>query len=176
MNKNVSENHEYKMKQQWKTLSLMCVVLMAFLTIFLMRAYRRNTENIFKELIYEKLFVSHDVALDKLEKSLQSKDTNVEADDMINVFGEKEENIFHYICDIKGEILSGDVKIFDIKYTVESELRAIRVPEKKIAKINSALADLKVDEPVVFDDLGIRNGWDRPSLFRRYKFSDDSSG
>ena len=48
MNKNVNENHEYKMKQQWKTLSLMCVVLMAFLTIFLMRAYRRNTENIFK--------------------------------------------------------------------------------------------------------------------------------
>ena len=45
MNKNVNENHEYKMKQQWKTLSLMCVVLMAFLTIFLMRAYRRNTEN-----------------------------------------------------------------------------------------------------------------------------------
>ena len=157
MNKNVNENHEYKMKQQWKTLSLMCVVLMAFLTIFLMRAYRRNTENIFKELIYEKLFVSHDVALNKLEKSLQSKDTNVEADDLINVFGEKEENIFHYICDTKGEILGGDVKIFDIKYTVESELRAIRVPEKKIAKINSALADLKVDEPVVFDNLGIRN-------------------
>lgn len=89
--------------------------------------------------------------------SLQSKDTNVEADDLINVFDKKEENIFHYICDTKGEILSGDVKIFDIKYTVESELRAMRVSEKKIAQINSALADLKVDEPEVFDNLGIRN-------------------
>ena len=33
----------------------------------------------------------------------------------------------------------------------------MRVSEKKIAQINSALADLKVDEPEVFDNLGIRN-------------------
>lgn len=116
--------------------------------------------------------------------SLQSKDTNVEADDLINVFDKKEENIFHYICDTKGEILSGDVKIFDIKYTVESELRAMRVSEKKIAQINSTLADLKVDEPEVFDNLGIRNVYleaaeacyERARYDILSEFSDDSSG
>lgn len=117
--------------------------------------------------------------------SLQSKDTNVEADDLINVFDKKEENIFHYICDTKGEILSGDVKIFDIKYTVESELRVMRVSEKKIAQINSALADLKVDEPEVCDNLGIRNVYlkQQKRVMKgqaRYdilsEFSDDSSG
>ena len=117
--------------------------------------------------------------------SLQSKDTNVEADDLINVFAKKEENFFHYICDTKGEILSGDVKIFDIKYTVESELRAMRVSEKKIAQINSALEDLKVDEPEVFDNLGIRNVYlkQQKRVMKgqaRYdilsEFSDDLSG
>ena len=55
MEKSVKDNPEYKMKRQGIIIGLVCLAVMAFLTIFLMSRYRQRTEKIFTELMEESL-------------------------------------------------------------------------------------------------------------------------
>lgn len=59
MEKTTRDNPEYKMKRQGIIIGIVCLVVMASLTIFLMRRYRQRTEGIFTELIEESLLSSH---------------------------------------------------------------------------------------------------------------------
>ena len=51
MENNVKDNPENKMKRQWIAVVAICLAVMAFLTVFLMKRYRVRTESIFAELM-----------------------------------------------------------------------------------------------------------------------------
>ena len=153
MEKTIRDNPEYKMKRQGIIIGIVCLVVMASLTIFLMRRYRQRTEGIFTELIEESLLSSHSEALSELTGTLDSQGEQEDIEAAWDALNQNENNVFHYVCDSEGEILAGDMKIFDIRYTVASELRSIRVKDKKILEVESILKTLESGTPYIFKDL-----------------------
>lgn len=153
MEKTTRDNPEYKMKRQGIIIGIVCLVVMASLTIFLMRRYRQRTEGIFTELIEESLLSSHSEALSELTGTLDSQGKQEDIEAAWDALDQNENNVFHYVCDSEGEILAGDMKIFDIRYTVASELRSIRVKDKKILEVESILKTLESGTPYIFKDL-----------------------
>lgn len=153
MEKTTRDNPEYKMKRQGIIIGIVCLVVMASLTIFLMRRYRQRTEGIFTELIEESLLSSHSEALSELTGTLDSQGEQEDIEAAWDALNQNENNVFHYVCDSEGEILAGDMKIFDIRYTVASELRSIRVKDKKILEVESILKTLESGTPYIFKDL-----------------------
>lgn len=153
MEKTTRDNPEYKMKRQGIIIGIVCLVVMASLTIFLMRRYRQRTEGIFTELIEKSLLSSHSEALSELTGTLDSQGEQEDIEAAWDALNQNENNVFHYVCDSEGEILAGDMKIFDIRYTVASELRSIRVKDKKILEVESILKTLESGTPYIFKDL-----------------------
>lgn len=153
MEKTTRDNPEYKMKRQGIIIGIVCLVVMASLTIFLMRRYRQRTEGIFTELIKESLLSSHSEALSELTGTLDSQGEQEDIEAAWDALNQNENDVFHYVCDSEGEILAGDMKIFDIRYTVASELRSIRVKDKKILEVESILKTLESGTPYIFKDL-----------------------
>ena len=153
MEKTTRDNPEYKMKRQGIIIGIVCLVVMASLTIFLMRRYRQKTEGIFTELIEESLLSSHSEALSELTGTLDFQGEQEDIEAAWDALNQNENNVFHYVCDSEGEILAGDMKIFDIRYTVASELRSIRVKDKKILEVESILKTLESGTPYIFKDL-----------------------
>lgn len=153
MEKTTRDNPEYKLKRQGIIIGIVCLVVMASLTIFLMRRYRQRTEGIFTELIEESLLSSHSEALSELTGTLDSQGEQEDIEAAWDALNQNENNVFHYVCDSEGEILAGDMKIFDIRYTVASELRSIRVKDKKILEVESILKTLESGTPYIFKDL-----------------------
>lgn len=153
MEKTTRDNPEYKLKRQGIIIGIICLVVMASLTIFLMRRYRQRTEGIFTELIEESLLSSHSEVLSELTGTLDSQGEQEDIEAAWDALNQNENNVFHYVCDSEGEILAGDMKIFDIRYTVASELRSIRVKDKKILEVESILKTLESGTPYIFKDL-----------------------
>lgn len=153
MEKTTRDNPEYKLKRQGIIIGIICLVVMASLTIFLMRRYRQRTEGIFTELIEESLLSSHSEALSELTGTLDSQGEQEDIEAAWDALNQNENNVFHYVCDSEGEILAGDMKIFDIRYTVASELRSIRIKDKKILEVESILKTLESGTPYIFKDL-----------------------
>lgn len=153
MEKSYKDTSEYKMKKQAIRIGIICLVFMASLTVFLMRRYRQQTETIFANLIEEPLLSSHSKAFTQMEDFLAGEGNSEGIEDAWEEIDKDEKDIFHYICNSEGEILAGEMKIFDIRYTVASELRDIRVKDKKIEEVEEELKKLKEGEPYVFSNL-----------------------
>ena len=153
MEKSYKDTSEYKMKKQAIRIGIICLVFMASLTVFLMRRYRQQTETIFANLIEEPLLSSHSKALTQMEDFLAGEGNSEDIEDAWEETDKDEKDIFHYVCNSEGEILAGEMKIFDIRYTVASELRDIRVKDKKIEEVEEELKKLEEGEPHVFSNL-----------------------
>ena len=67
-------NPENKMKRQWIAVVGICLAVMAFLTVFLMKRYQVRTESIFAELMEESLLSSNSEALAEMENFLNAPD------------------------------------------------------------------------------------------------------
>jgi len=122
------------MKRQWLAIVAVCLVVMTFLTVFLMNRYRTKTEKVFAELMEESLLSSHSEAVTEIEGYLNESEDQEDIEAAWEKLDKDESNIFHYICNSEGEILAGDMIIFDIKYTVATELRSVHVKDKKSRK------------------------------------------
>lgn len=153
MEKNVKDNPEYRMKRQWLIVGFVCLAVMAFLTTFLMKRYRQKTENVFSEVMEESLMSAHSEALSELESFLGAQGESADMEEAWEQLDNNESNIFHYLCDSQGEILAGDMRVFDIKYTVAAELRSIRVKNKDIEAVENVLANLESGQPYIFSEL-----------------------
>ena len=153
MEKSMKDNPENKMKRQWIIIIVVCLAAMAFLTGFLMKRYRVKTESIFAELMEESLLSSHSEALTEMVSQLNAQEGTEDIEAAWETLRKDEDDIFHYVCNSEGEILAGDMRIFDIKYTVATELRSVRVKDKKIAQVVKTLKNLTAGEPYIFTEL-----------------------
>ena len=153
MEQNMKANPENKMKRQWIAVVVICLAVMAFLTVFLMKRYQVRTESIFAELMEESLLSSHSEALVEMENFLNAPDEPDDVEAAWEALSKDESNIFHYICNSEGEILAGDMRIFDIKYTVAAELRSAKVKDKRISEALKALKNLTSGSPYIFYEL-----------------------
>ena len=61
---------------------------------------------------------SHSEALSELTGTLDSQGEQEDIEAAWDALNQNENNVFHYVCDSEGEILAGDMKIYDIRYTV----------------------------------------------------------
>ena len=153
MEKSVHDNPENRMKRQGIIIGLVCIAVMAFLTIFLMKKYRQKTEAIFTELIEESLLSAHSEALNEMESFLAKTKATGSVEDAWEALTKGESKVFHYVCNSDGEILAGDMRIFAIKYTVAAELRSLRVNEKRISQVEKVLKEISYGEPYIFTEL-----------------------
>ena len=153
MENSVKNNPENKMKRQWIAIGIICLSVMVFLTVFLMKRYREKTESIFSELIEESLLSSHSEALTEMENYFNLSDNSDNVEEAWKSIKSEKNNIFHYVCNADGEILAGDMRIFNIQYTVASELRSAKVKDKKIEKVIGTLKNLTSGSSCVFSEL-----------------------
>ena len=128
MEKSVKDNPEYKMKRQGMIIGLVCLAVMVFLTIFLMSRYRQRTEKIFTELMEESLLSTHSEALTEMENFLAGSTGADKVEEAWEALNEDEGNVLHYVCNSDGKILAGDMRIFDIEYTVATVLHSQPAP------------------------------------------------
>lgn len=153
MEKSVNDNPENKMKRQGILIGVVCLIVMASLTIFLMRRYREKTEAIFAELMEESLISSHSEALSEMEDYLEDYIGSEKVEEAWESLRKDESDIFHYVCNSDGEILAGDMRLFDIKYTVATELRSLRVKDSRISQVEKDIKELTYGEPHIFTEL-----------------------
>lgn len=123
---------------------------MVFLTTFLMKRYRQKTERVFSELMEETLLSAHSEALSEIEAFCDDQGETADLEKAWEMIKQDKNRVFHYLCDSKGVILAGDMKIFDIEYTVDTELRSIRIKDKDIEEIEDILANLTFGQPYLF--------------------------
>ena len=142
MEKSVKDNPEYKMKRQGMIIGLVCLAVMVFLTIFLMSRYRQRTEKIFTELMEESLLSTHSEALTEMENFLAGSAGADKVEEAWEALNEDEGNVLHYACNSDGKILAGDMRIFDIEYTVATVLHSQHVKDKSISQVEKSLKKL----------------------------------
>ena len=153
MEKSVKDNPEYKMKRQGMIIGLVCLAVMAFLTIFLMSRYRQRTEKIFTELMEESLLSTHSEALTEMENFLAGSVGADKVEEVWAALNEDEGNVLHYVCNSDGKILAGDMRIFDIEYTVATVLRSQHVKDNRISQVEKSLKKLTYGAPHIFTEL-----------------------
>lgn len=153
MEKSVKDNPEYKMKRQGIIIGLVCLAVMAFLTIFLMSRYRQRTEKIFTELMEESLLSTHSEALTEMENFLAGSAGADKVEEAWEALNEDEGNVLHYVCNSDGKILAGDMRIFDIEYTVATVLRSQHVKDNRISQVEKSLKKLTYGAPHIFTEL-----------------------
>ena len=153
MEKSVKDNPEYKMKRQGMVIGLVCLAVMAFLTIFLMSRYRQRTETIFSELMEESLLSTHSEALTEMENFLAGSAGADRVEEAWEALNEDEGNVLHYVCNSDGKILAGDMRIFDIEYTVATVLHSQHVKDKSISQVEKSLKKLTYGAPHIFTEL-----------------------
>lgn len=153
MEKSVKDNPEYKMKRQGMIIGLACLAVMAFLTIFLMSRYRQRTETIFTELMEESLLSTHSEALTEMENFLAGSAGADKVEEAWEALNEDEGNVLHYVCNSDGKILAGDMRIFDIEYTVATVLRSQHVKDNRISQVEKSLKKLTYGAPHIFTEL-----------------------
>ena len=153
MEKNVKDNPEYKMKRQGIIIGLACLAVMVFLTIFLMSRYRQRTEKIFTELMEESLLSTHSEALTEMENFLAGSAGADKVEEAWETLNEDEGNVLHYVCNSDGKILAGDMRIFDIEYTVATVLHLQHVKDNSISQVEKSLKKLTYGAPHIFTEL-----------------------
>ena len=153
MEKSVKDNPEYKMKRQGIIIGLVCFAVMAFLTIFLMSRYRQRTEKIFTELMEESLLSTHSEALTEMENFLAGSVGADKVEEVWAALNEDEGNVLHYVCNSDGKILAGDMRIFDIEYTVATVLHSQHVKDNSISQVERSLKELTYGAPHIFTEL-----------------------
>lgn len=153
MEKSVKDNPEYKMKRQGIIIGLVCLAVMAFLTIFLMSRYRQRTEKIFTELMEESLLSTHSEALTEMENFLAGSVGADKVEEVWAALNEDEGNVLHYVCNSDGKILAGDMRIFDIEYTVATVLHSQHVKDNSISQVERSLKELTYGAPHIFTEL-----------------------
>ena len=153
MEKSVKDNPEYKMKRQGMIIGLVCLAVMVFLTIFLMSRYRQRTEKIFTELMEESLLSTHSEALTEMENFLAGSAGADKVEEAWEALNEDEGNVLHYVCNSDGKILAGDMRIFDIEYTVATVLRSQHVKDNRISQVEKSLKKLTYGAPHIFTEL-----------------------
>ena len=153
MEKSVKDNPEYKMKRQGMIIGLVCLAVMAFLTIFLMSRYRQRTEKIFTELMEESLLSTHSEALTEMENFLAGSAGADKVEEVWAALNEDEGNVLHYVCNSDGKILAGDMRIFDIEYTVATVLHSQHVKDNSISQVEKSLKKLTYGAPHIFTEL-----------------------
>ena len=153
MEKSVKDNPEYKMKRQGMIIGLVCLAVMVFLTIFLMSRYRQRTEKIFTELMEESLLSTHSEALTEMENFLAGSAGADKVEEAWEALNEDEGNVLHYACNSDGKILAGDMRIFDIEYTVATVLHSQHVKDNSISQVERSLKELTYGAPHIFTEL-----------------------
>ncbi|MFR8311638.1 MAG: GGDEF domain-containing protein [Ruminococcus sp.] len=153
MEKSVKDNPEYKMKRQGMIIGLVCLAVMVFLTIFLMSRYRQRTETIFTELMEESLLSTHSEALTEMENFLAGSAGADKVEEAWEALNEDEGNVLHYVCNSDGKILAGDMRIFDIEYTVATVLHSQHVKDNSISQVEKSLKKLTYGAPHIFTEL-----------------------
>ena len=153
MEKSVKDNPEYKMKRQGIIIGLVCLAVMVFLTIFLMSRYRQRTEKIFTELMEESLLSTHSEALTEMENFLAGSVGADKVEEVWAALNEDEGNVLHYVCNSDGKILAGDMRIFDIEYTVATVLHSQHVKDNSISQVERSLKELTYGAPHIFTEL-----------------------
>ena len=153
MEKSVKDNPEYKMKRQGMIIGLVCLAVMVFLTIFLMSRYRQRTEKIFTELMEESLLSTHSEALTEMENFLAGSAGADKVEEAWAALNEDEGNVLHYVCNSDGKILAGDMRIFDIEYTVATVLHSQHVKDNSISQVERSLKELTYGAPHIFTEL-----------------------
>ena len=153
MKKIMKDNSEYRTKRQWFFIVLICLLVMGFLTTFLIKRYRQKTERVFSELMEETLLSAHSEALSEIEAFCDDQGEAADLEKAWEMIKQDKNRVFHYLCDSKGVILAGDMKIFDIEYTVDTELRSIRIQDKDIEEVEDILANLTFGQPYLFSEL-----------------------
>ena len=153
MEKSVKDNPEYKMKRQGMIIGLVCLAVMVFLTIFLMSRYRQRTEKIFTELMEESLLSTHSEALTEMENFLAGSVGADKVEEAWEALNEDEGNVLHYVCNSDGKILAGDMRIFDIEYTVATVLHSQHVKDNSISQVERSLKELTYGAPHIFTEL-----------------------
>ena len=153
MEKSVKDNPEYKMKRQGMIIGLVCLAVMVFLTIFLMSRYRQRTEKIFTELMEESLLSTHSEALTEMENFLAGSAGADKVEEAWEALNEDEGNVLHYACNSDGKILAGDMRIFDIEYTVATVLHSQHVKDNSISQVEKSLKKLTYGAPHIFTEL-----------------------
>ena len=153
MEKSVKDNPEYKMKRQGMIIGLVCLAVMVFLTIFLMSRYRQRTEKIFTELMEESLLSTHSEALTEMENFLAGSVGADKVEEVWAALNEDEGNVLHYVCNSDGKILAGDMRIFDIEYTVATVLHSQHVKDNSISQVERSLKELTYGAPHIFTEL-----------------------
>lgn len=153
MEKSVKDNPEYKMKRQGMIIGLVCLAVMVFLTIFLMSRYRQRTEKIFTELMEESLLSTHSEALTEMENFLAGSTGADKVEEAWEALNEDEGNVLHYVCNSDGKILAGDMRIFDIEYTVATVLHSQHVKDNSISQVERSLKELTYGAPHIFTEL-----------------------
>ena len=153
MEKSVKDNPEYKMKRQGIIIGLVCLAVMVFLTIFLMSRYRQRTEKIFTELMEESLLSTHSEALTEMENFLAGSAGADKVEEAWEALNEDEGNVLHYACNSDGKILAGDMRIFDIEYTVATVLHSQHVKDNSISQVEKSLKKLTYGAPHIFTEL-----------------------
>ena len=153
MEKSVKDNPEYKMKRQGMIIGLVCLAVMVFLTIFLMSRYRQRTEKIFTELMEESLLSTHSEALTEMENFLAGSAGADKVEEAWEALNEDEGNVLHYVCNSDGKILAGDMRIFDIEYTVATVLHSQHVKDNSISQVEKSLKKLTYGAPHIFTEL-----------------------
>ena len=66
---------------------------------------------------------------------------------------EDEGNVLHYVCNSDGKILAGDMRIFDIEYTVATVFICSMKDNNSISQVEKSLKKLTYGAPHIFTEL-----------------------
>ena len=98
MKKIMKDNSEYRTKRQWFFIVLICLLVMVFLTTFLMKRYRQKTERVFSELMEETLLSAHSEALSEIEAFCDDQGETADLEKAWEMIKQDKNRVFHYLC------------------------------------------------------------------------------
>lgn len=101
----------------------------------------------------ESLLSTHSEALTEMENFLAGSVGADKVEEAWAALNEDEGNVLHYVCNSDGKILAGDMRIFDIEYTVATVLHSQHVKDNSISQVERSLKELTYGAPHIFTEL-----------------------
>ena len=101
----------------------------------------------------ESLLSTHSEALTEMENFLAGSVGADKVEEVWAALNEDEGNVLHYVCNSDGKILAGDMRIFDIEYTVATVLHSQHVKDNSISQVERSLKELTYGAPHIFTEL-----------------------
>ena len=101
----------------------------------------------------ESLLSTHSEALTEMENFLAGSAGADKVEEAWEALNEDEGNVLHYVCNSDGKILAGDMRIFDIEYTVATVLHSQHVKDNSISQVERSLKELTYGAPHIFTEL-----------------------